>query len=80
MLLDEIMPTYHCNLVHSTFVRAAPGRIFRAIKETRAADIRLFNLIAFLAYFSPQEQEGDHSFIQVQFNETYQYRSNKEDK
>lgn len=34
-------------------------------------------LTAFLAYFSPQEQDGDHSFMQVQFNETYQYRSKK---
>ena len=24
-----------------------------------------------------REQDGDHSFIQVQFNETYQYRSIK---
>jgi hypothetical protein len=35
---------------------------------TRAVGIPL---IAFLAYFSPQEQDGDHSFIEVQFNETW---------
>ena len=28
------------------------------------------SLIPFLAYFSLQEQDGDHSYIQVQFNET----------
>ena len=37
-------------------------------------------LIAFLAYFSPQEQDGDLSYMQVQFNETYQYRSKKGEK
>lgn len=45
MLLDEIMPTYHFNVVHSAVIHAAPGRIFRAIKETRAADIPLFNTL-----------------------------------
>lgn len=45
MLLDEIMPTYHFNVVHSTTVQATPGRIFRAIKETKAADIPLFNTL-----------------------------------
>jgi hypothetical protein len=44
---------------------------------TRAVGIPL---IAFLAYFSPQEQDGDHSYIQVQFNVTHQYRSEKEKK
>jgi hypothetical protein len=33
--------------------------------------------IAFPAYFSPQAQDGDHSYIQVQFNEAFQYRPKK---
>ena len=45
MLLDEIMPTNHFNVVHSTVIQAAPGRIFRAIKETRAAHMLLFNTL-----------------------------------
>jgi glyoxylase-like metal-dependent hydrolase (beta-lactamase superfamily II) len=35
-------------------------------------------LIAFLVYSCHQEQASDHSFIQVQFKETYQYHSKKE--
>lgn len=45
MLLDQIMPTYHFSVVHSTVVQAPPSRIFRAIKETRAADIPLFRTL-----------------------------------
>jgi hypothetical protein len=33
--------------------------------------------IAFPAYFSPQSQDGDDSYIQVQFNEAFQYRPKK---
>ena len=34
---------------------------------TRAVRIPL---TAFLTYLSPQEQDGDHSYVQVQFNGT----------
>ena len=34
----------------------------------------------FLAYFSPYEEHGGHSLAQVQFNETHQNRSKKENK
>jgi len=42
---------------------------------TRAVRIPL---TAFLAYFSPQEQDGDHSYIQVQFNSTCNIVQKKE--
>lgn len=45
MLLDEILPKYHFHVVHSTVIQAAQDHIFRAIKETRAADIPLFNTL-----------------------------------
>jgi len=36
-------------------------------------------MIAFLADFSPQEQNGAHSCVQDQLSETYQYRSKQGD-
>ena len=45
MLLDEILPDYHFNEVHSTIVQAAPDRIFRAIKESTPADIPLMRTL-----------------------------------
>ena len=31
MLLDDLLPSYHINMVHSTQVRATPGRVMRAV-------------------------------------------------
>jgi hypothetical protein len=45
MLLDEVMPTYHFNVVASISIQAPPGRIFRVIRETRPSDIPLFSAL-----------------------------------
>lgn len=45
MLLDEIMPAYHFNVVRSISVHAAPSRIFRVIREMRPSDIPLFSVL-----------------------------------
>ncbi|HEY3249292.1 MAG TPA: hypothetical protein VGK88_13515 [bacterium] len=48
MLLDDVMPVYQFQVVRSTLVRAGPEPIFRAIRETKAADIPVFILLFWL--------------------------------
>ena len=45
MLLDQIMPTYQFNTVHSTVIHAPAEKIFAAIIETRVSDVPLFNAL-----------------------------------
>ena len=45
MLLDQIMPTYQFNTVHSTVIHAPSEKIFAAIKETRVSDVPLWNAL-----------------------------------
>ena len=42
MLLDQIMPTYQFNTVHSTVIHAPSKKIFAAVKDTKVSDIRFF--------------------------------------
>ena len=45
MLLDEIMPNYQFNTVHSAVIHAPRGDIYTAIKETRVSDVPLMNTL-----------------------------------
>ena len=45
MLLDEIMPVYQFNTVHSVVIHASPVDIFKSIKETRVSDVPLGNTL-----------------------------------
>ena len=51
MLLDQIMPTYQFNTVHSTVIHAPSEKIFAAIKETRVSDVPLFNTLSQIRSF-----------------------------
>jgi hypothetical protein len=43
--LDEFMPAYQFEEVHSMVIAAPPARVFRAIQETTAGEIRFFRLL-----------------------------------
>ncbi len=43
--LDEFVPAYQFHEVHSLVVPATPARVFRAIQETTAGEIRFFRLL-----------------------------------
>lgn len=40
--LDEFLPAYQFHEVHSLVIAAPPSRVFRAIQETTAGEIRFF--------------------------------------
>ncbi len=46
--LDRVTPSYQFHEVHSTIVRAAPERVYRAIKEVTAGEIFLFRALTWL--------------------------------
>ncbi|HEV8671645.1 MAG TPA: hypothetical protein VGS01_13035 [Candidatus Limnocylindria bacterium] len=46
--LDRIMPSFQFNEMHSTSVRAAPERVYRAVKEVTAGEIFLFRTLTWL--------------------------------
>ena len=43
--LDEFLPAYQFAEVHSMVISAPPARVFRAIQETTAGEIRFFRLL-----------------------------------
>ncbi len=43
--LDEFVPAYQFHEVHSLVIAAPPARVFRAIQETTAGEIRFFRLL-----------------------------------
>jgi len=40
MLIERFLPSYDFNEVHTLDVRAAPARVFQAIKDVTPAEIR----------------------------------------
>ena len=64
MLLDDFMPVYHFNEVHSVVVRAPPDRIFRAIKEVQPNEIPLFSTLFWIRSLpSRLTGKGGSSFL-----------------
>jgi hypothetical protein len=51
MKLDEFVPAWQFNEVHSIRVKASPDKVYRAIKEVRAGEIRLFQTLTWIRRF-----------------------------
>jgi len=49
--LDEFVPAYQFNEVHSLVIAAPAERVFRAIQETTAGEIRFFRLLTTIRRF-----------------------------
>jgi hypothetical protein len=45
MLLDAFLPAYHFNEVHTTTIRAAPDRVYRAIHEVTVSEMPFVSLL-----------------------------------
>lgn len=46
--LDEFLPAFQFNEVHSTLVQAPPERVYAAVQKVTASEIRLFRLLTWL--------------------------------
>ncbi len=65
MLLDEFIPEHHFNEVHSIRVPAPPEEVFRAVKEVRIDEIRLFRLLLGLRNASPGMIVGRRKYAEL---------------
>jgi hypothetical protein len=76
MLLDEFLPTYEFNEVHTVTVHAPPDRAYAALHEMRAGELSplvnfmlsLRNLPSRLLRRSRPQLAGDQPFLQQLFN------------
>jgi hypothetical protein len=51
--LDELMPAYHFRELHAIHVQASPDRVYKAVKEVRPGEIRLFLLLTGIRSLRP---------------------------
>jgi len=56
--LDEYMPAYQFSEVHRIRVNASPARVYRAIKEVTADDIRFFRVLTAIRRFGRRGPES----------------------
>lgn len=56
--LDEYMPAYQFNEVHTIRVNASPARVYRAIKEVTAGDISFFRALTAIRRFGRPAPES----------------------
>jgi hypothetical protein len=60
--LDELLPEFHFGEIHSTSIEASRQRVWRAIREVTARDIRFFLLLTWIR--SPRwPGRGDESIL-----------------
>lgn len=71
MILDEFVPDFSFNEVHSLSIQASPGRIFRSLKQLTPADVpiavflmRLRSLPAGYLYGKPFQKNDRISFLE----------------
>lgn len=56
LLIDDFMPAYQFNEIHSTRIQAPPDRIFQAIKAVTPEEIRFFRTLTWIR--SPRLKRG----------------------
>jgi hypothetical protein len=65
MRLDAWLPAWQFREVHSILVHASPGRVFRAVKDVTAGEVRLFRTLTWIRNPRPPWAETPESILAV---------------